>query len=185
MCYLISDSYSFLPNAITADIKLFAYNYGMLKPDRCMAGEYWRLVTYLFLHAHVSHMLLNVLGLYWFGRICENIFGARGFLLIYFSSGVLSGIAHSFLAPHTMAIGASGAVMGVFGAVAAGIFRLKTVIPESLRRSELFWMLGLAIAQIVLDHIIPQVASFAHLGGLLGGLILGLLLKIPERKPFS
>jgi len=88
------------------------------------------------------------------------------------------------LAPHTMAIGASGAVMGVFGAVAAGIFRLKNVIPESLRRSELYWMLGLAVAQIILDHIIPQVASFAHLGGLVGGLILGMFLKIPERKPF-
>jgi rhomboid protease GluP len=183
-CYLVSDSYSFFPNDLTGQIKLFAYNYGMLKPDRFMEGEYWRLISYLFLHAHVSHMLLNVLGLYWFGRIAENIFGARGFLLIYFGSGALSGVAHAFLAPHTMAIGASGAVMGVFGAVAAGIYRLKTVIPESLRRSELFWMLGLALAQIVLDHIIPQVASFAHLGGLVGGLALGLLLKIPDRKPF-
>jgi rhomboid protease GluP len=184
-CYLISDSYSYFPNAITGEIKLFAYNFGMLRPDRLMSGEYWRLITYLFLHAHISHMLLNVLGLYWFGRIAENIFGARGFLLIYFGSGALSGVAHALLAPHVMAIGASGAVMGVFGAVAAGIFRLKTVIPDSLRRSELLWMLGLAVAQIVLDHIIPQVASFAHLGGLVGGLILGMLLKIPERRPFS
>jgi membrane associated rhomboid family serine protease len=183
-CYLVSDSYSFFPNELTAQLKLDAYNVGMLKPDRFMAGEYWRLITYLFLHAHVAHMLLNVLGLYWFGRIAENIFGAGGFLLIYFGSGLLGGMTHAFLAPHTLAIGASGAVMGVFGAVAAGIFRLKTVIPESLRRSELFWMLGLAGAQIVLDHVIPQIASFVHLGGLITGVVLGLLLKMPDRKPF-
>jgi rhomboid protease GluP len=180
--YLITDSYSFYRCQLTADIKLFSYDYGMLKPERFFAGEYWRSITYLFLHAHVSHVLLNVLGLYWFGRICENIYGTTRFIAIYFVSGALSGVMHSLLEPHTYAIGASGAVMGVFGAVGIGIFRLKDAIPNSLRRSELYWMGGLAGAQLVLDQIIPQVAAVAHLGGMLAGALLGLLLTIPKQK---
>jgi membrane associated rhomboid family serine protease len=182
-CYFISDSNSYFPNDFTGQLKVLTYNFGMLNPGCLEAGEYWRLVTYLFLHAHISHVVLNVLGLYWFGRIAENIFGSRNFFVIYFVAGAFSGVAHSLLAPGTMAIGASGAVMGVFGAVLAGIYRLKDVIPETLRRSELLWMAALVAGQIVLDQIIPHVAGFAHLGGLVAGIVLGLLLRIPSRKP--
>jgi len=180
--YLITDSYSFYRCQITADIKYFSYENGMLKPEKFFNGEYWRVFTYLFLHAHVSHVLLNVLGLYWFGRICENIYGTSRFFAIYFVSGALSGVLHSLLEPHMYAIGASGAVMGVFGAVGIGIFRLKEAIPKSLRRSELYWIGGLAVAQLVLDRIIPHVASAAHLGGMLAGAILGFIMTIPKQK---
>jgi rhomboid protease GluP len=178
--YLISDAYSFFPSNFTAELKASTYQIGMLKPDRLLAGEYWRLISYLFLHQHVSHVVLNVLGLYYFGRIAENIYGTPRFLAIYLVSGALSGVVHSLLQT-TPAIGASGAVMGVFGCVAAGIFRLKDRIPESLRKSELYWMAGLALAQIILDQIIPHVAGFAHLGGMVTGFLLGLLLGIPKR----
>jgi membrane associated rhomboid family serine protease len=180
--YLVTDSYAFYRCQMTADIKLFSYENGMLKPERFFAGEYWRVITYLFLHAHVSHVLLNVLGLYWFGRIAENIYGTSRFFAIYFVSGALSGVLHSLIDPHMYAIGASGAVMGVFGAVGVGIFRLKEAIPKSLRRSELYWMGGLAAAQVVLDHVIPHVASVAHLGGMLAGAILGFIMTIPKQK---
>ncbi len=180
--YLFTDSYAFYHCQVTADIKLFCYEKGMLKPEALFAGEYWRLITWLFLHAHVSHVLLNVLGLYWFGRICENIYGTSRFFAIYFVSGALSGIMHSLLEPHMYAIGASGAVMGVFGAVGVGIFRLKDAIPASLRSSELMWIGGLTAAQVILDQIIPHVASAAHLGGMIAGAILGFIMTIPKQK---
>src|SRR5262249_51878287 len=92
----------------------------------------------------------------------------------------LSGAAHTFFSPDMPAVGASGAVMGVFGAATAGIFRCKDILPESIRRTEVAWMLGLAAAQMVLDQLIPHVAVFAHLGGLVAGMILGLIM--PLRK---
>ena len=148
-----------------------------LTPAEMLHGEYYRLLTYLFLHKHATHMIFNVIGLVWFGRIAENIFGTTRFVSIYLVGGVLSGIAHVLLS-HLPAMGASGAVMAVFGAVAAGIFRLKNKIPESIWRFKLSMLGGLALFQIILDQIIPHVAVFAHLGGLLAGLAFGSLLSI-------
>ncbi len=81
-----------------------------------------------------------------------------------------------------IAIGASGSVMGVFGATAGAVFRCKDFLPANLRKSELNWMVRLALLQIILDQVIPHVAVFAHLGGLVAGLMLGLLL--PVRKGY-
>jgi membrane associated rhomboid family serine protease len=157
---------------------------GMLDPKSLLAGQYWRLFSYLFLHKDEMHCFVNVVGLYWFGRIAQNIFGTTRFLFIYFVAGALSGVLHSLLQPDLPAIGASGAVMGVFGAVAVGIYRLKNELPDKIRRTELMWMGGLAITQLVLDHIIPRVAVFAHLGGLVAGVVFGMIVAVP-RPPFQ
>lgn len=149
-----------------------------LIPDLALKGEYWRFISYLFLHAHETHVILNLVGLYWFGRVAENIYGTSRFLAIYYVGGLLSGVAHALLSPDFPAVGASGAVMAMFGAVAAGIYRLKDKIPESTWRLELSWLGGLALAQLVLDQVIPHVAAFAHLGGMLSGLAIGMLLSI-------
>lgn len=148
-----------------------------LFPTPMLQGEYYRLLTYLFLHKHITHMLFNVIGLVWFGRIAENIFGTTRFIAIYLVGGILSGVAHVLLSGQP-AMGASGAVMAVFGAVAVGIFRLKNKIPESIWRFKLSMLGGLALFQIILDQLIPHVAVFAHLGGLLSGIAFGSVLSI-------
>ncbi len=151
---------------------------GALYPQQALSGEYWRFFTYLFLHANITHFAFNVVGLYWFARVAENIFGTSRFLAIYIVGGMLSGVAHALLCPDQPAVGASGAVMAMFGAVAAGIYRLKDRIPESTWRLKLSWLGGMAAAQLVLDHFIPKVAAFAHLGGMLSGLAIGMILSI-------
>lgn len=178
--FIVTNIYRFFPSEQNVQLADQIMRFGWLEPKKVLAGEYWRLVTYLFLHKHETHCLLNVLGLYWFGRIAQNIFGTTRFLSIYFMAGILSGIAHSVLQPDTLAVGASGAVMGVFGAVAAGIYRLKDQLPQSMRRTELMWMGGLAIMQIVLDRIVPQVAAFAHLGGIVAGVVFGMIVAVPR-----
>lgn len=151
---------------------------GMLEGNLVLQGEYWRLVTFLFLHKHLSHAILNIIGLYWFGRMAENIYGTVRFFAIYLVAGVLSGVAQVIVAPEQAAVGASGAVLGIFGAVAAGIWRLKDQMPRGIWQSELSWMAGLALAQIVLDQIIPQVAAMAHFGGLVAGFGLGMVVNV-------
>lgn len=154
---------------------------GRLQANEVMHGEWWRLITYLFLHAHISHALLNVIGLFWFGKMAVNIYGPGRFLFVYLATGMLSAMSHVLLAPAMPAVGASGAIMGIFGAVAAGIWRLKDRLPRGVRRQELSWMLGLALSQVVLDHFLPHVASMAHLGGLVFGFLIGMLLQ-PQKK---
>lgn len=177
--YALSHLYSIFPSPGTLLISLNCFRFGVLDTQMVMSGQYWRLLSYLFLHSHISHVVLNIVGLWWFGKLAENLYGTMRFLFIYFSTGILSGLAHIFLSPGLMAVGASGAVMGIFGATCAGIFRAK-VVPPSLRKTEVSYLLGLALAQIVLDQVVPNVAVFAHLGGLIAGLMLGLI--IPLRK---
>jgi rhomboid protease GluP len=178
--YLISDWHTYFPSADSERLSLELFQFGVLDPKLVLAGQYWRLLTCLFLHKDLTHCVVNLLGLYWFGRIAQNIFGTPRFLAIYFISGMLSGIAHTLFDPNTLEVGASGAVMGMFGAVAAGIFRMKDYLPEKIWRVELYWLAALAIVSVISDQIIPQVAIFAHLGGMVAGLVYGLIVRVPK-----
>jgi membrane associated rhomboid family serine protease len=178
--YLISDWHTYFPSADSERLSLELFQFGVLDPKLVLAGQYWRLLTCLFLHKDLTHCVVNLLGLYWFGRIAQNIFGTPRFLAIYFISGMLSGVAHTLFDPNTLEVGASGAVMGMFGAVAAGIFRMKDYLPERIWRVELYWLAALAIVSVISDQIIPQVAIFAHLGGMVAGLVYGLIVRVPK-----
>ncbi|PZM81306.1 MAG: hypothetical protein DKT66_19005 [Candidatus Melainabacteria bacterium] len=175
----------FVPTTEAFYCRSYCQAYGILERTDVMNGQWWRLLTYLFLHANISHALLNIVGLFWFGRMAVNIYGPGRFLFIYLAAGMLSGMSHVLLAPEMPAVGASGAIMGIFGAVAAGIWRLKDSLPRGVRRQELSWMLGLALSQIVLDHYMPHVAAMAHLGGLVFGFLIGLLLQPKPQKKLN
>lgn len=164
---------------------------GVLDPQAVMHGEVWRVASYLFLHANLSHVLMNVLGLVWLGTHVEKVYGTSKFLVIYMISGIFSGITQVVLAPAQLAVGASGAVLGVFGASAAATFRLKDILPPAVRRYELTWMISLALLQLLFDQIVNfafriqhgsedavWIASAAHAGGMASGFILGLCLPL-------
>lgn len=178
LSYLVTHSFSILASTGTLAVSLLSFKWGVLDADLVKQGEIWRLVSYMFLHTHISHLALNLIGLWWFGRLTENFYGTGRFAFIFFACGILSGLAQTALSADKLAVGASGAVMGLFGAAAAGIFRSKGILPKNVRLSELSWMLGLAVAQVLLDQIVPRVAVFAHLGGLVSGLALGLVLPM-------
>jgi len=133
----------------------------------------WQLVTYLFLHGDVGHILVNMFMLWMFGAEMERIWGTRRFLQYYFVTGVGAGIVTCFFSPGSRTIGASGAIFGVL--LAYGM-----TFPN---REILFWfvfpmkakhfvlLMGgielLASANWVSDGI----GHFAHLGGMLFGYI--------------
>lgn len=180
--FLCTNIYSFFPDKLTELIEISCYNNGVLIPANVISGQYWRLLSFLFLHAHLVHAMLNILALYWFGRVCAKIYGTAPFLLIYFVAGIASGISSTIFSPLTPAIGASGAIMGIFGAVGIGIFRLKNFLPQPLRRRQLTLMISLLAFQLVIDQIIPHIDVSAHIGGLVAGIIVAMLLPIPIFK---
>lgn len=155
---------------------------GLLDPVKVLAGQYYRLVSYMFLHKDETHLFVNMVGLLWFGRIAQNIYGTTRFIFLFFVAGIVAGVVHCLLDSHTLAIGDSGAVMGVFGAVGIGIYKLREYLPASVRRTELSWLIGLAVGGTVIDRMMPQVASIVHLGGLVAGIIFGLLISVPVPK---
>lgn len=180
--------YPFLLNEKTS----FAFNFGYLSGPLLMSGQWWRLISYLFLHGSISHLMMNLFGLVWFGRFVENIFGTWRFLAIFVLSGVLSGALQVIMSsPDDKAVGASGAILGIFGAGLAATLRLKNVLPKQIRRQELSWMIALAVTQLVFDQVVNflypgsenvrdavHIAAAAHFGGMLSGFVLGWTLAL-------
>jgi membrane associated rhomboid family serine protease len=132
----------------------------------------WTLVSYMFIHGDVMHILFNMLGLYFFGPRLEEEMGSKHFVILYFVSG-LAGAVFSFLTPYVAIIGASGAVYGVLLGFAYFWPReqiyLWGVLPVQAR-----WMVaGMTVLSLWggFGASSDGVAHFAHLGGFAGGYI--------------
>jgi len=138
----------------------------------------WTLLTSMFLHGSITHLLFNMYVLLMFGSLLEQRMGSKRFLFIYLLSGLIAALVSSFV--YRAALGASGAIMGMLGVLIILMPDLKVlfffVIPMSLRTAAIIFAL------IDLFGIIPGVAHIAHLTGLSCGLLYGLYLKKQKRK---
>ncbi|AXW64586.1 rhomboid family intramembrane serine protease (plasmid) [Ralstonia solanacearum] len=140
-------------------------------------GEWWRLLSATFLHAGVLHLVINVIGLYATGIAVERIYGPAAYLLIYLGAGLLgSALSLSFAAQHAIGVGASGAVFGVAGAWLVAICRYRGQMPETLSK-RLLTQLGMFVLYSLVQGLTkPGVDNAAHIGGLVGGCMLALIL---------
>ena len=140
----------------------------------------WTLFTSLFLHSSFGHILGNMITLYFFGRNLQALVGARKFLLVYFIGGIVGSLMYVLLAyPVSIAIGASGAIFAVGGALAmlrpkTKVFILFIPIPVPL------W--AAVIGGCIIMSFLPNVAWQAHVGGLIFGLIMGYFFRRAERR---
>jgi membrane associated rhomboid family serine protease/cytochrome c-type biogenesis protein CcmH/NrfG len=153
-------------------------------------GQYWRLVMPIFLHIGWTHILLNMYALYILGPLLERVYGYGRFAFIYIGAGMASSYLSMRMSPDISA-GASGAILGVAGAMLVTGFLHREVVPHHWRR--LFGkILLVAIAlEFLVDRLIPRIDNWGHLGGLIGGMILAGLIPPPlpshlatsEKKP--
>ena len=127
-------------------------------------GDYWRLITSGFLHVQVTHILLNMLSLYWLGRMIEPALGHARFVAIYFVSLLGGSLGVMILSPDEATLGASGAIYGLLGA-AIVMARNRQI---SLIQSGLIPILAI---NFVLTISLPGISLGGHLGGLIGGLV--------------
>ncbi len=137
----------------------------------------WTIITNLFVHASFGHILTNMFTLYFFGTFLTSLVGETTFLIIYFGAGLAGNIALLLLAPFFpffIAVGASGAVFGLGGALTAlrpkqqvYIFPIPAPIP----------MWAAVIGGFVILSFLPSVAWQAHLGVLVFGLVYGFFLR--------
>lgn len=154
-------------------------NFLLLSSD--IISRPWILVTSIFLHGDITHLLYNMLALATFGSILEKTVGGKKFIFIFLITGIVSSIAAAAL--YSSVLGASGAVFGVIGTLA--ILRPKITV----------WALGVPMPMIIaafawgtLDIIglfSPSgIANLGHLGGLAAGIVIGFIWKsrYPELK---
>jgi len=145
-------------------------------PLTVLKGEWWRLFTAMFLHGGMTHILMNMVSLYIIGRGMEMYFDARSYLGIYLFSGLLGGLASLYVHPESVGIGASGAIFGVFGALAGFFIAHRKHIGAHTRSFMKEFAVIIAI-NLVIGFSIPSVDVSAHIAGLLVGFIGGYLLS--------
>ena len=158
-------------------IQFGAYSYHLIVED----GEYWRLLTSTFLHAHALHLLLNMGILFLLGSLLEGVYGRGRFLFIYLISAIISSVASLLFVQNALGVGASGAVFGLIGVAVALGMRYKDRLPRRLGRIlglRLLPFIGidLLLGFFVLPHFNYNVNNAAHISGLLTGFIGGIVL---------
>ncbi len=158
--------------------------FGAMFGPRIADGEYWRLFTAMFLHVGFIHLAFNVFGLWIFGRIVEGVFGPLRFALIYVLAGLCGGVVSYLLNPVAIAAGASGAVFGIIGALAAYFAAQRHVLGQ-MAQQNLYGLLVLGAVNLIFGLLTPGIDNWAHLGGFGGGFALGYALSPQYRVVFS
>ena len=130
-------------------------------------NQFWRLFTATFLHAGILHIGFNAYALYLFGTIVERDYGTTKFLAIYFISGFLASAASYAFGPAlAVAVGASGAIFGVFGAFIAWNYRRRHL---AMAAQNLRWAMTMIVLNALLAFGFPTIDWRAHVGGLIAG----------------
>jgi membrane associated rhomboid family serine protease len=147
-------------------------------------GEWWRLVSSMFLHFGALHLAVNMYGLWVLGRVVEQIHGRRRYFVVYMIAGIGGSLASLYLGQYLsighravgISAGASGAIFGVLGAAIAEFALRRKAYPEAWRRAVLGNLVFLAAANVFIGQAIQGIDQAAHLGGLVSGALAGALL---------
>jgi membrane associated rhomboid family serine protease len=143
------------------------------------AGQWWRLLTSIFLHFGLFHIALNMWVLYVNGRVAERIFGSLRYLVIYLVAGIAGSVASLLWHPIVNGAGASGAIFGILGAMIAFFLKRDGGVPASVIKAQLT-SVSIFVAYSLLNAARYQgIDNAAHVGGLVGGFLLGFILSRP------
>ncbi len=166
----------FSQDIIDMDMQTLVDMGALYGPLVVLKGEWWRLFTAMFLHAGMTHLLMNMFSLYLVGRGAEMYFDVKSYLSIYLFSGLIGGLVSLYMHPVSVGIGASGAIFGVFGALAGFFLAHREKIQEHTKAFMKNFAIIIGI-NLVIGFSIPSVDVSAHVGGLLVGFIGGFALS--------
>lgn len=154
--------------------------YGAKYNPAIIDGQWWRLISSMFLHIGFIHLFMNMLAVFYLGVTVERIYGSWRFLVIYFMAGIGGSIA-SFAFTTNVSAGASGALFGLFGALLFFGLKYKKIFFQTMGSGVLL-LIGI---NIVFGFTVPQIDMGAHLGGLLGGFIASAVVHLPKKRNYS
>lgn len=156
------------------------YEWGANSTSAVQNGQLWRLVSSMFIHGNIFHLVINMAALVSAGLIVERIYGHRLFALIYFASGIVGSSLSLYFASQTnVAVGASGAIFGVTGALFVAIFQHRKRLPVSFSKQMITSLSFFITYSLVQSLTKDGIDTAAHIGGLVAGSVLAFIL--PER----
>lgn len=163
---------------ITTLLALWPLGKGMFEP--------YQLVTHMFTHGGLGHILFNMFALWSFGSMLERVWGPKRFLIFYLACGLAAGIAQLFLSD-APAVGASGAIMGLLAAFAYLFPNTQLIIFPFPVPVKAKWAIMVIAAIDLFGGVYPtgsNIAHFAHLGGLVMGLLLVIIWNKTNKRTF-
>ena len=143
--------------------------YGALFPPFVLGyGQYYRLVTSIFIHIGLSHIFFNGYALYVFGPQIERLMGSKKFLAFFLLTGIGGNLATFFFNFASISAGASGSLFGLFGAFFYLIRRHRNMVTDEGRKH----ILSLLGINLLITFLVPGISVTAHLGGFIMGYLL-------------
>lgn len=140
-------------------------------------GQYYRLISCMFLHGGLLHVALNMYALYSIGPLVERLYGRTKYIIIYFASGILSSL-FSYALSDSVSVGASGAIFGLLGTTL--VFAVKA--RKNIGRDFLRNIASVIIINLIIGFTMSNIDNYGHLGGLVGGILITLILDSINKK---
>lgn len=158
------------------------YAWGANYRPAVISGQWWRLLTNIFLHGGLMHLIFNMYGLLFVSIFLEPVLGRAKFIIAYFLCGLLASLASIWWHPATLSVGASGAIFGLYGVLTA---LLTTNKADANSKRGLLINNAIFIGINLIIGFTGGVDNAAHIGGLLSGFIIGYVMYffIDEPKP--
>ena len=141
-----------------------------------LAGEWWRLITCLFVHGGIIHIAFNMWCLWDLGALCESLYGRWSFGALYLICGLGASAASLAWQPNGLSVGASGAIFGLAGALIASYSLGEFSMPRSAVRGTLTSVVVFVGYSLIFSAMSSRTDNAAHVGGLVTGLVLGALI---------
>ena len=179
MCFIMFgitcffDGINTLVEVKTLTVLKLGANYGEL----VKLGEVWRLISYMFLHAGIIHLMINMYSLFILGTQTENFIGKWKFLIIYLVSGICGGLMSAALTSN-VSVGASGAIFGLTGSLLYFGYYYRTYLGAALRNQ----IIPVIAVNLLIGFMMPGIDNACHIGGLIGGILTTMALGVNDKS---
>ncbi|CAK8053653.1 rhomboid family intramembrane serine protease [Eupransor demetentiae] len=142
-------------------------------------GEYWRLVTAIFLHVSWMHVITNMVTLWFIGALAESYFGTWRYLLLFFIGGIGGNVASCLFAPDVVAVGSSTAIFAIFGGLL--VYTMAFSNQQGVMAQGQI-LAAFVILNLVVSFTSQDVDLWGHLGGLLTGTLLAIVIGFKGKQ---
>jgi membrane associated rhomboid family serine protease len=143
-----------------------------------LQGEWWRLLTNVFVHGGIIHIAFNMWCLWNLGQLCESLYGRWTYAAIYLICGLGASLASAAWHPSVPSVGASGAIFGLAGALITALKLGEFSVPRAALSGTLRSLGAFVVYNLIFGFVLPGVDNTAHIGGLITGLIVGALIAL-------
>ncbi|MCX2573964.1 rhomboid family intramembrane serine protease [Pedobacter sandarakinus] len=177
--YVLAHSENLDAVEIRQRMQNFTLNFGVNHRNAVLGGQYWRLVTYQFIHGSLSHIFFNMYALIYLGLMIENKLGWKQFLFIYLVSGICGGLVSLTFHQEGIMLGASGAIMGLYGAFI--VLLLNKTFERAANQALLLSTLIVSFLVLINGAFGKNVDNAAHIGGFISGAIFCYLFTVKPK----